>query len=214
MEVAAGGEDRDAEDQAVSTFLDEKWEDPSESEVRSKCQICRRRPVEHNKRRCVRYQRNVGHICCWEPVHGLCCVECFCERSDINCTGDEPIGDLRAATKRYPDGLPFNVVENEMFFLDEYMQKTYPGNRTRQKNLLGLLLETFPETYEKILARFNLREPYKHRLFRLLLDEIGSRYNVVSLTDATGCFLLTDAARRRGVALRPCPLVLSRLDAL
>jgi hypothetical protein len=141
-------------------------------------------------------------------------VECFCERSDINCTGDEPIGDLRAATKRYPDGLPFNVVENEMFFLDEYMQKTYPRNRTRQKDLLGRILETFPETYEKILARFNLREPYKQRLFRLLLDEIGSRYNVVSLTGATGCFLLTDAGRRRGVALRPCPLVLSRLDAL
>ena len=88
-----------------------------------------------------------------------------------------------------------------MFFLDEYMQKTYPGNRTRQKDLLAAILKTFPETYVKILAPFNLWEPYKRLLFRLLLDEIGSRYNVLSLTDETGCWLLTDETRRV-VALR------------
>jgi hypothetical protein len=112
------------------------------------------------------------------------------------------LGDFLVATKRYPRGLPVNVIETEMFFLDEFMQKKYPGNRTRQKDLLVRSLKTFPDTYEKILAPFNLWEPYKHLLFRLSLDEIGSRYNVVSLTDETGCLLLTDAARKRGVALR------------
>jgi hypothetical protein len=95
---------------------------------------------------------------------------------------DSILGDFLVATKRYPAGLPVNVVETEMFFLDEFMQKTYPGNRTRQKDLLAAILKTFPETYVKILAPFNLWEPYKRLLFQLLLDEIGSRYNVLSLT--------------------------------
>ena len=95
---------------------------------------------------------------------------------------DSILGDLLVVTKRYPAGLPVNVVEAEMDFLDKFLQKTYPGNRKGQLDLLAAILKTFPETYVKILAPFNLWEPYKHLLFSFLLDEIGFRYNELSLT--------------------------------